>query len=86
MQGRGLPSLDIEPYLRILRWFLEAGETLRVLALPDQLDALGPLSAIVSGAKEKLAAARDKVSGKGEVTDAGSTEPTGSEALAREAG
>ncbi|MFG2358690.1 hypothetical protein [Streptomyces sp. NPDC048521] len=53
-------SLDLEPYLRILRWFLEDGETVRVLGFPDQLDALGPISAILGGAKEKLAAARDK--------------------------
>lgn len=25
----------LEPYLRILRWFLEDGETLRVLGFPD---------------------------------------------------
>jgi hypothetical protein len=49
-------SLDLEPYLRILRWLLDDGETLRVLGFPDQLDALGPVSAIFSGAKEKLAA------------------------------
>ncbi|WP_432107468.1 hypothetical protein [Streptomyces sp. AA1529] len=57
-------SLDPKPYLRILRWFLEDGETLRVLGFPDQLDALGPLSAILGGAKEKLAAARDKAAAK----------------------
>ncbi|MHC3449565.1 hypothetical protein [Streptomyces prasinus] len=57
-------SLELEPYLRILRWFLEEGETLRVLGFPDQLDALGPISAIVGGAKEKLAAARDKAAAK----------------------
>ncbi|MET8286050.1 hypothetical protein ABZV80_12485 [Streptomyces sp. NPDC005132] len=57
-------SLDLKPYLRILRWFLEDGETLRVLGFPDQLDALGPISAIFSGAKEKLAAARDKMAAK----------------------
>jgi hypothetical protein len=57
-------SLDLEPYLRILRWFLEDGETLRVLGFPDQLDALDPISAIFSGAKEKLAAAMDKVAAK----------------------
>ncbi|WP_121827879.1 hypothetical protein [Streptomyces sp. S1] len=57
-------SLALEPYLRILRWFLEDGETLRVLGFPEQLDALGPLSAILGGAKEKLAAARDKVPAK----------------------
>ncbi|WP_411073640.1 hypothetical protein [Streptomyces sp. cmx-4-7] len=57
-------SLDPEPYLPILRWFLEDGETLRVLGFPDQLDALGPISAIFSGAKEKLAAARDKTAAK----------------------
>jgi hypothetical protein len=54
-------SMTPEPYLRVLRWFLESGETLRVLGFPDQVDALGPMSAIFSGAKEKLAAARDKV-------------------------
>ncbi|MEV4390725.1 hypothetical protein [Nonomuraea sp. NPDC049607] len=57
-------SLDLEPYLRILRWFFEDGETLRVLGFPEQLDALGPISAIFSGAKEKLAAARDKMAAK----------------------
>ncbi|MEU7382089.1 hypothetical protein AB0A91_19240 [Streptomyces sp. NPDC042207] len=57
-------SLDLKPYLRILRWFLDDGETLRVLGFPDQLDALGPISAIVGGAKEKLAAARDKAVAK----------------------
>ncbi|MFP8905832.1 hypothetical protein [Streptomyces atacamensis] len=53
-------SLDLEPYLRILRWFVEDGETLRAFGFPDQLDALGPISAIVGGAREKLAAARDR--------------------------
>ncbi|MFD5620376.1 hypothetical protein [Streptomyces yangpuensis] len=53
-------SLGAEPYLRILRWFLEDGETLRVLGFPDQVDGPGPISAIFSGAKEKLAAARDR--------------------------
>ncbi|MEW2085483.1 hypothetical protein [Streptomyces sp. NPDC005283] len=57
-------SLDFKPYLRILRWFLEDGETVRVLGFPDQLDALGPISAILGGAKEKLAAARDKAAAK----------------------
>ncbi|XVV04912.1 hypothetical protein ACQPW3_05780 [Actinosynnema sp. CA-248983] len=53
-------SLDPEPYLRILRWFLEDSETLRVLGFPDQLDTLDPISAIVGGAMEKLAAVMDK--------------------------
>ncbi|GLW73505.1 hypothetical protein Kpho02_58040 [Kitasatospora phosalacinea] len=53
-------ALEPEPYLRLLRWVLESGETLRVLAFPDQLDALGPISAILGGAKEKLAAAMDR--------------------------
>ena len=57
-------SLDLDPYLRILRWSLEDGETLRVLGFPDQLDALGPISAILGGAKEKLAAAMDKAAAK----------------------
>ncbi|QFZ16967.1 hypothetical protein [Saccharothrix syringae] len=57
-------SLDPKPYLRILRWLFEDGEALRVLGFPDQLDALGPISAIVGGAKEKLATARDKATAK----------------------
>jgi hypothetical protein len=57
-------SLDPEPYLRILRWFLENGEALRVLGFPDQLDALGPISTILGAAKDKLAAARDKTAAK----------------------
>ncbi|MFJ2720709.1 hypothetical protein [Streptomyces sp. NPDC087437] len=57
-------SLELGPYLRILRWLLEDGETLRVLGFPDQLDALGPVSAILGGAREKLAAARAKAAVK----------------------
>ncbi|WP_405915894.1 hypothetical protein [Streptomyces sp. NBC_00728] len=57
-------SLDLEPYLRILRWFLEGGETLRVLGFPEQLDAPDPISAILGGAKEMLAAAMDKAAAK----------------------
>jgi hypothetical protein len=57
-------SLDLEPYRRILRWFLEDDETLRVLAIPDQLDALGPMGAILGIAKDKLASARDKAAVK----------------------
>ncbi|MFD4692232.1 hypothetical protein [Streptomyces sp. NPDC058463] len=53
-------SPDIEPYLLILRWLLEDGETLRVLGFPEQLDSLDPVSAIFSGAKEMFAGARDK--------------------------
>lgn len=48
-------SLSLEPYLRILRWFLTDDETLRALGLPDQPETLDTLSAIVGGAKERLA-------------------------------
>ncbi|WP_026454335.1 hypothetical protein [Saccharomonospora iraqiensis] len=57
-------SLDLEPYLRILRWFLEDGETLRVLGFPDQLEAHDAVPAFFSGAKGKLAAAIDKAAAK----------------------
>lgn len=57
-------SLDLEPYLRILRWFLEDDETLRVLGFPDQLEAFGQIGAILGVAKGKLAAARDKAAAK----------------------
>ncbi|MBU6529749.1 hypothetical protein [Streptomyces mayonensis] len=53
-------SLELKPFLRILRWFIEDGENLRVLGFPDQPDALSPVSALLGGAKEKLAVARDK--------------------------
>jgi hypothetical protein len=53
-------SLALEPYLRILRWLLEDGETLRVLGFPDQVDGPGTISAIFSGAKDMLAGAKDK--------------------------
>ncbi|MFD3609773.1 hypothetical protein ACFWXA_17165 [Streptomyces atroolivaceus] len=53
-------SPDLEPYLLILRWLLEDGETLRVLGFPEQLDSLGSVSAIFSGAKEMFAGVRDK--------------------------
>ncbi|MEH0577038.1 hypothetical protein QBA54_21640 [Streptomyces sp. B21-108] len=57
-------SLGLEPYLRILRWLLEDGENLRVLGFPDQIDAIDPISAILGGAKEMLAAAMDKAAVK----------------------
>ncbi len=53
-------SLDLMPYLHLLRWFLEDGETLHILGFPDQLGSLGPLGAIFDAARERLAAARDK--------------------------
>lgn len=53
-------SLDLDPYLRILRWFLEDGETLRVLGFPDELDAPGPFGAASGGAREKVAATKDR--------------------------
>ena len=57
-------TLDPEPYLRLLRWFLEDAETLRVLGFPDQLDSLDPISALLGGAKDMLAAAMDKAAPK----------------------
>lgn len=57
-------SLDPEPYLRILRWFLNDGEILRVLGFPDQPEASDPISSILSGARGKLAAVRDKAMAK----------------------
>ncbi|MFV0137424.1 hypothetical protein ACLGIH_30250 [Streptomyces sp. HMX87] len=43
---------------------LEGGETLRVLGFPDEFHAFGPISAILGGAKEKVAAAMDKAVAK----------------------
>jgi hypothetical protein len=57
-------SLDLEPYLRILRWFLDDGETLCALGFPDQPDASDPLSSILNGAMGMLAGARDKATAK----------------------
>ncbi|XVS65536.1 hypothetical protein ACQPYE_05600 [Actinosynnema sp. CA-299493] len=57
-------SLDPEPYLRILRWLFEDGETLRALGFSDQPDTFDPISAIVGGAKEMLTGARDKTPAK----------------------
>jgi hypothetical protein len=53
-------SLELEPYLRILRWFLQDGEKLRALGFPDEPDAPDAISSILSGARGMLAAARDK--------------------------
>jgi hypothetical protein len=53
-------SLELDPYLRILRWFLHDDETLRVLAFPDELDAGGGLSALFDGAMDLLTSAWDK--------------------------
>jgi hypothetical protein len=53
-------SLDHEPYLRILRWFLDDGEAVRALGFPDQFDSLRSFGATPGGAWEKVAAAKDK--------------------------
>lgn len=53
-------SLDPDRYLRILRWFLEDGETLRALGL----DAPARIGAILDGAKEKVAPAMDKAAAR----------------------
>ncbi|MFG1805018.1 hypothetical protein [Streptomyces sp. NPDC049040] len=53
-------SLDLERYLRILRWRVEDGETLRVLGL----DAPARIGAILDGAKEKVAPAMDKAAAR----------------------
>ncbi len=58
------PSWQTEPYLRILRWFLDDGETLRVLGFGDEPDAADPLSSLFNGAKGMLAAARDKAAAR----------------------
>ena len=47
-------SLALEPYLRVLRWLLHDDEDLRVLAFPDELDAVGPLSSLLGGAMDLL--------------------------------
>ncbi|SDG26100.1 hypothetical protein SAMN05216553_106449 [Lentzea fradiae] len=58
-------SLTPEPYLRILRWLFEDGETLRALGFPDQVgDTASPISAIVGGAMDRVAAAIDKTAVK----------------------
>lgn len=53
-------ALELKPYLPILRWFLEDGETLRVLGFPEQLDDPG----ILGGAVGMLAAVMDKPSAR----------------------
>ncbi|WP_235031959.1 hypothetical protein [Actinacidiphila yanglinensis] len=53
-------SLDLERYLRILRWRIEDGETLRALGL----DAPARIGAILDGAKEKVAPAMDKAAAR----------------------
>ncbi|MEV3921120.1 hypothetical protein [Actinomadura coerulea] len=51
-------SLEDDPYLCILRWFLDDGETLRALGLLDQLDVLCSFGATSGGAREMVAAAK----------------------------
>ena len=53
-------SLDPDPYLRILRWFLDDGETLRALALPEPSDGSAPITSVLNGAKGMFGAAREK--------------------------
>ncbi|MGC3862349.1 hypothetical protein ACPSM1_19425 [Micromonospora chersina] len=57
-------SLDLEPFLRILRWFLEDGEALRVLGFSDQPDASDPIFSILDGAMDMLSVATDKMPAK----------------------
>ncbi|MEU4562392.1 hypothetical protein AB0F72_28765 [Actinoplanes sp. NPDC023936] len=57
-------GLDLGPYLRILRWFLADGETLRVLGFADEPDGSDALSSIFNGAMGKLGATKDKAAGK----------------------
>ena len=45
-------SMGLEPYTRILRWFPGDDETLRVLALPVRIDAVGSLGAMIGVAKQ----------------------------------
>lgn len=54
------PSVDVGPYLRILRWFLDDDEEVSVLALSERTPAPGAIAAAVDGAMGKLSAARDK--------------------------
>ncbi|MEC3995444.1 hypothetical protein VSR01_18665 [Actinacidiphila sp. DG2A-62] len=49
-------SLDLDRYLRVLRWHLDGGETLRALGL----DTPARIGALLDGAKEKVAPAMDK--------------------------
>ncbi|CAG7643617.1 hypothetical protein [Actinacidiphila bryophytorum] len=53
-------ALDPDRYLRILRWFLEDGETLRAFGL----DAPARIGALLDGAKEKVAPAMDKAAAR----------------------
>jgi hypothetical protein len=53
-------SVELEPYLRILRWFLEDGEKLRAVGFPDEPDAPDAISSLFSGARGMLAAAQNK--------------------------
>ena len=53
-------SFDLEPALRVLRWFLDDDETLRGLGLADPLDAGRPIGAILDAAKDRWAAATDR--------------------------
>jgi hypothetical protein len=54
------PSVDVAPYLAILRWFLDDDEHVRVLALPERSSATGAIAAAVGGAMDRVSAARDK--------------------------
>lgn len=57
-------ALELEPYLRILRWFIGDDETFRALGFPDQLDAVGPIGAIFGAAMDRVAAVRDQAAAK----------------------
>ncbi|GIE29669.1 hypothetical protein Ait01nite_027140 [Actinoplanes italicus] len=53
-------SLDLAPYLRILRWYLDDGESLRAVGFADEPDSPDAISSVLSGARGLFAAAMDK--------------------------
>ena len=53
-------EVRLEPYLRVLRWFLDDDERVRVLAIAEATDGQNIVATAVGSARDRLASARDR--------------------------
>lgn len=53
-------GVDVGPYLRVLRWFMDDEEEVCALGLPDRSSPTSGVAAVIGGAKDKLSTARDR--------------------------
>lgn len=54
-------GVDLEPYLRVLRWFLDDDEVIQAMAMSEREPVAHLVAEALGKARERIAAARDKV-------------------------